>query len=221
MEKILIVEDEEKMREELSSALEKNGYSCEKIETFEGVPGQIEALAPDLVLLDLNLPVQDGFYICREVRKRTDVPIIVVTSSSSDMDELMSLNLGADDYITKPYNMHILLAHIATVLHRAYGRQQSVVLTHKGLKLDVLKGRISFGGKETDLTKNELGILELLMRNAGNIISRNDIICQLWEMEEYVEESTLNVNVNRLRKKLSELGLDDYLVTKRGMGYMV
>jgi DNA-binding response OmpR family regulator len=221
MERILIVEDEEKIREELCTALEKKGYSCIKITSFEDVPGQIEKSAPDLVLLDLNLPVQDGFYICREVRKRMDVPIIVVTSSGSDMDELMSLNLGADDFITKPYNMHILQAHIATVLHRAYGRKQSMVLTHKGLILDILKGKVSYQGKEADLTKNELSILRLLMEHPGSIISRNDMICQLWEAEEFVEESTLNVNVNRLRKKLSGLGLEDYLITKRGMGYMV
>lgn len=221
MEKLLIVEDEEKIRKELGAALEKKGYSCTLIDTFEDVAGQIEDAAPDLVLLDLNLPVQDGFTVCREVRSRMDVPIIVVTSSDSDMDELMSLNLGADDFITKPYNMHILQAHIATVLHRAYGRKQSMLLSHKGLVLDLLKGRISYRGKEADLTKNELGILRLLMEHAGCIISRNDIICQLWEMEEFVEESTLNVNINRLRKKLAELGLDDYLVTKRGMGYMV
>ena len=221
MERILIVEDEEKIREELITALERKGYACILIDQFEDVAGQIEAAAPDLVLLDLNLPVQDGFFICQEVRRRMDVPIIVVTSSNSDMDELMSLNLGADDFITKPYNMHILQAHIATVLHRAYGRKQNLMLTHKGLALDILKGRISYQGKEADLTKNELGILKLLMENAGSIISRNDIICQLWEMEEFVEESTLNVNINRLRKKLSELGLEDYLITKRGMGYMV
>lgn len=221
MEKILIVEDEIKIREELYTALEKKGYSCILIEEFEDVAGQIEKAAPDLVLLDLNLPVQDGFYICREVRKRLDVPIIVVTSSSSDMDELMSLNLGADDFITKPYNMHILQAHISTVLHRTYGRKQAAVLSHKGLVLDLTKSRISYQGRAADLTKNEFGILRLLMENAGSIISRNDIICQLWEMEEFVEESTLNVNINRLRKKLAGLGLEDYLVTKRGMGYMV
>lgn len=179
MERILIVEDEEKIREELMTALVKNGYFCTAITAFENVPGQIENAAPDLVLLDLNLPLQDGFYICREVRKKMDVPIIVVTSSDSDMDELMCLNLGADDFITKPYNMHILLAHIATVLHRTYGRKQSMVLTHKGLVLDLLKGRISFQGKEAELTKNELGILRLLMEHPGNIISRTDIICQL------------------------------------------
>ena len=221
MEKILIVEDEEKIREELCTALQKKGYICAALEHFEDTAGQILREAPDLVLLDLNLPNQDGFYVCGEVRKQTDVPIIVVTSSDSDMDELMSLNLGADDFITKPYNLHVLLAHISTVLYRAYGRKTALVLTHKGLSLDLSKSRISCRGKETDLTKNEMGILKILMEHAGSIISRGDIICQLWDMEEFVEDSTLTVNINRLRKKLSDIGLEDYLITKRGLGYMV
>lgn len=221
MERILIVEDEVKIREELCTALGKNGYTCSAIEDFEGVPEQIAAAAPDLVLLDLNLPVQDGFAICREVRRTQDVPIIVVTSSDSDLDELMSLNLGADDYVTKPYNLHILLAHIGTVLNRAYGKRRSLVINHRGLALDVLRGKASFGDKEVELTKNELGILRMMMENPGVIVSRNDLICQLWEMEEFVEDSTLTVNINRLRKKLAQLGLEDYLVTKRGLGYMV
>ena len=221
MEHILIVEDEVKIREELSMALEKKGYTCSSVERFERVAEQIAAAAPDLVLLDLNLPVQDGFSICQEVRKKQDVPIIVVTSSDSDLDELMSLNMGADDFITKPYNMHILLAHIATVLNRAYGKRKNICLNHRGLSLDLLKGRACCQGKEVDLTKNEMGILKLLMENPGTIISRNDLICHLWEMEEYVEDSTLTVNINRLRKKLSELGLTDYLITKRGLGYLV
>lgn len=183
--------------------------------------GQILTAAPDLVLLDLNLPGQDGFYICQQVRKRLDVPIIVVTSSDSDMDELMSLNLGADDFIIKPYNMHLLLAHIATVLHRAYGRRSAAVLTYRGLTLDLFKSRMSFEGREADLTKNELGILKLLMENPGVIISRNDLICQLWEMEEFVKDNTLTVNINRLRRKLEDIGLKDFLVTKRGQGYMI
>ena len=221
MERILIVEDEVKIRDELSSALEKKGYFCCVIENFEHVAQQIAKEAPDLVLLDLNLPVQDGFSICQEVRKTQDVPIIVVTSSDSDLDELMSLNLGADDFITKPYNMHILLAHISSVLNRAYGKRKSLVLNHRGLSLDILKGKASYQGIEVDLTKNELGILKTLMENPGIIISRNDLICQLWEMEEFVEDSTLTVNINRLRKKLTELGLEDYLITKRGLGYLV
>lgn len=221
MKRVMIVEDDRKIREELCTALEKKGYFCSWVEQFEDVSGQIIREAPDLVLLDLNLPVNDGIYICQEVRKQTDVPVIVVTSSDSDMDELMSLNVGADDFITKPYNMYILLAHIATVLHRVYGRKESVILSHKGLTLDILKSRMSYQGTEMDLTKNEMGILRTLMENAGNIVSRSDLMCQLWEMEAFVEDSTLNVNINRLRKKLGDLGLKDYLITKRGQGYRI
>lgn len=221
MERIYVVEDEEKLREELITVLTKNGYECRAAVEFEDVAGQIMKESPDIVLLDINLPVYDGFYICRELRKMSDVPVIIVTSSDSDMDELMGLNLGADDFITKPYNIHILLAHISTVLHRTYGRKQSLILTHKRLSLDVLKSRISYQGKEAELTKNELGILRLLIENAGNIIPRNEIIRCLWEMEEFVEDSTLTVNINRLRKKLAEIGVEDYLETRRGQGYVV
>lgn len=221
MERIFVVEDEEKLREELCKVLEKNGYHCETTDDFDDVAKNVLASGADLVLLDLNLPVHDGFFVCREIRNQSDVPIVVVTSSNSDMDELMSLNMGADDFITKPYNTHILLAHIAAVLNRAYGKKESYILSHNGLTLDVLKSKASADGKTIELTKNELGILKTLIENHGNIVSRDEIIRQLWDMEEFVEDSTLTVNVNRLRKKLADLGLAEYLTTKRGQGYMV
>lgn len=221
MERIYLVEDEEKIRTELCTLLQKHGYQCIAPDKFEGIGEHIKKERPDLVLLDLNLPVHDGFHICREVRKHMEVPVIVVTSSTSELDELMALNSGADDYITKPYNTHILLAHIAAVLKRAYGRGNSCVMTHNGLSLDVSKSRVGYKDQTMDLTKNEMGILKLLIENKGSIVSRNELICRLWDMEEFVEDSTLTVNVNRLRTKLSELGLDGYLITKRGQGYMV
>ncbi len=221
MERIFVVEDEAKLRTELCKVLEKNGYDCVTTEDFDDVTEAILTSGADLVLLDLNLPVHDGFFLCREIRNNSEVPIIVVTSSNSDMDELMSLNLGADDFITKPYNTHILLAHIAAVLNRAYGKKESYILSHNGLTLDVLKSKASAGDKSIELTKNELGILKTLIENHGNIVSRDEIIRQLWHMEEFVEDSTLTVNVNRLRKKLADLGMAEYLVTKRGQGYMV
>ena len=221
MERIFVVEDEAKLRTELCKVLEKNGYDCVTTEDFDDVTEAILTSGADLVLLDLNLPVHDGFFVCREIRNNSEVPIIVVTSSNSDMDELMSLNLGADDFITKPYNTHILLAHIAAVLNRAYGKKESYILSHNGLTLDVLKSKASAGDKSIELTKNELGILKTLIENHGNIVSRDEIIRQLWRMEEFVEDSTLTVNVNRLRKKLADLGMAEYLVTKRGQGYMV
>ncbi len=221
MDRIYVVEDEPRLRLELGSILEKNGYECIFAEAFGSVTEDILKAAPDLVLLDLSLPVHDGFYICRRLREVSDVPIIVVTSSDSDLDELMSLNLGADDFITKPYHVHILLAHIAAVLTRARGRKSSLTISHNGLVLDIGKSRAAYEGKETDLTKNELGILRFLMNHKGTIVSREELIRELWEMEEFVEDGTLTVNINRLRKKLGELGLSDYLVTKRGQGYMI
>lgn len=221
MERIYIVEDEPLLRDELCGVLEKNGYECIFCSQFEHVAEDILKAAPDLVLLDLSLPVHDGFYICRNIREESDIPVIVVTSSNSDMDELMSLNLGADDFITKPYNIHILLAHISAVLLRTNGHKSSLVLTHRGLVLDVAKSRASFQGHCIDLTKNELGILKFLMDHQGCIVSREELICELWEMDEFVEDSTLSVNINRLRKKLSDIGLLNYLVTKRGQGYRI
>lgn len=221
VERIFVVEDERKLREELCRVLEKNGYSCVAAEDFDKVSEEVLGSGADLVLLDLNLPVHDGFYVCREIRDRSQVPIIVVTSSNSDMDELMSLNLGADDFITKPYNTHILLAHIGAVLNRAYGKKDAYVLSHNGLTLDILKSKVLYNGETAELTKNELGILQTLMENQGDIVSRDQLIRRLWDMEEFVEDSTLTVNVNRLRKKLTDIGLGDYLVTKRGQGYMV
>lgn len=221
MDRIFIVEDESRLREELCSLLEKNGYECILTEDFLHVTEDIVKAAPDLVLLDLSLPVNDGFYICRSLRAVSEIPVIIVTSSDSDMDELMSLNLGADDYVTKPYNIHILLAHIAAVLLRFHGRKKSLSLNHKGLTLDIGKSRAAYMGRSADLTKNELGILKCLMDHKGTIVSRDDLIRELWEMEEFVEDATLTVNINRLRKKLADIGLSDYLATKRGQGYLV
>ena len=221
MQNIFIVEDELKLRQELITMLERNGYDCEGAENFENIVETVINKAPDLLILDINLPVYDGFYICREIRKKSDLPIIVVTSNNSDMDEREIMNIGADDFITKPFNPRILLAHIESVLKRTSRKPQSIILNHKGLSLDVLKSTASYNGNCIDLTKNELGILKVLMENKGNIIPRNEIIRVLWEMEDFIEDATLTVNINRLRKKLNDIGLDDYLITKRGQGYTV
>lgn len=221
MEKILVIEDEIKLRKEVVTLLEKNGYTCDCIESFDNVVNEVFRINPNLILLDINLPMYDGFYICKEIRKTSETPIIVVTSQNSDMDELEAMNLGADDFITKPFNPRILLAHIESVLKRTYGNRKSILVTHNGLTLDILKSQAFYNDKVIDLTKNELGILNILISNKGNIIPRGEIISILWETEEFIEDATLTVNINRLRKKLAEVGLDDYLVTKRGQGYMV
>lgn len=159
--------------------------------------------------------------MCREIRQSSSVPIIVLASRNTDFDELMSLNIGADDFVSKPYNAQVLLARIQKLLSRASEAQDSVVLTHKGLTLNLLKAEISYNGQNKKLTKNEMGILRLLMVNKGNIIPRDAIIDDLWQSEEFIDENTLNVNIVRLRKTLAEIGLPDYLETKRGLGYLV
>ncbi|MEW8995776.1 response regulator transcription factor [Clostridium sp.] len=221
MESIFLVEDEIKLRNEVSTLLERSGYKCISSDDYSNIIAEILKSTPDLVLLDLNLPIYDGFYICKEIRKKSEIPIIVVTSSKSDLDELDVLNLGADDFITKPYNPRILLARISSVLKRTSGKNKSMTISHKGAVLDVLKGKVYHDGKSVDLTKNEIGILKLLIDNKGNIVPRNEIISYLWDMAEFVEDSTLTVNINRIRKKLEDIGLKDYLITKRGIGYMV
>ena len=219
--KIFVVEDEAEICKELSVLLQKYGYAYESSTDFAHITDHILKAEADLVLLDINLPYQDGYTICREIRKQSDIPIIVLTSRNTDFDELMSLNIGADDFISKPYNAQVLIARIQKILKRTYEAQLNSVLIHKGLTINLLKAAASYGDKEVDLTKNELGILRLLVVNKGNVIPRDAIIDELWQSDEFIDENTLNVNIVRLRKKLSEIGAPDYLETKRGLGYKV
>ncbi|NLJ32050.1 MAG: response regulator transcription factor [Clostridiales bacterium] len=221
MASVFIVEDDVKIRNELMRLLQKYGYECFSSDDFANMPQVIFDCGPQLVLLDINLPVYDGYYLCREIRKSSRIPMIIVTSRDSDMDELMSMNLGADDFVTKPYNTQILLARISSLLKRAYPEQPNDVLLHRGLELDVSRGVARFHGKETELTKNELRILRLLICNKGRILSRDEIMNDLWQSEEFVDDNTLTVNINRLRRKLEGIGVTDYLTTRRGQGYMV
>lgn len=219
--KIFVVEDETEICKELSVLLQKYGYAYESSTDFAHITDHILKAEADLVLLDINLPYQDGYTICREIRKQSDIPIIVLTSRNTDFDELMSLNIGADDFISKPYNAQVLIARIQKILKRTYEAQVNSVLIYKGLTINLLKATASYGDKEIDLTKNELGILRLLVVNKGNVIPRDAIIDELWQSDEFIDENTLNVNIVRLRKKLSEIGAPDYLETKRGLGYKV
>ena len=219
--KIFVVEDETEICKELSVLLQKYGYAYESSTDFAHITDHILKAEADLVLLDINLPYQDGYMICREIRKQSDIPIIVLTSRNTDFDELMSLNIGADDFISKPYNAQVLIARIQKILKRTYEAQVNSALIHKGLTINLLKAAASYGDKEVDLTKNELGILRLLVVNKGNVIPRDAIIDELWQSDEFIDENTLNVNIVRLRKKLSEIGAPDYLETKRGLGYKV
>lgn len=223
MAKIIIIEDTETIRQELATFLNRYGYEVIAPTNLENIISIIEKEEPNLILLDINLPVFDGFYICREVRKTSQVPIIVVTSRDSDMDELMSMNLGADDFITKPYNTQILLARINSVLKRVNqgneGNQE--ILVYNDLKLNLSNGTINCGDNALEITKNELKVLYYLIKNKGNIVSREDLMDYLWKSNLFVDDNTLSVNVTRLRKKLEEIGIKDVIETRRGLGYIM
>ncbi|HAK41471.1 MAG TPA: DNA-binding response regulator [Clostridium sp.] len=221
MAKIIIIEDTEIIRQELETFLTRYGYEVIAPTDFKNIMSIIEKEEPNLILLDINLPVFDGFYICREVRKTSQVPIIVVTSRDSDMDELMSMNLGADDFVTKPYNTQILLARIASIIRRTYGNSDMEIFSYKGLKYNLSTSEIEFEDKKQELTKNESKIIYVLIKNKGKIVSRDELMKCLWQSDEFVDDNTLTVNINRLRKKLEEIGAIDYLKTKRGQGYIL
>ena len=220
-EKIFIIEDEEKIRRELGTFLSRYGYDVITSDNFENIVEETLKAEPNVVLLDINLPYYDGYYICREIRKTSNVPIIVVTSRDSDMDELMSMNLGADDFITKPYNTQILLARIASIIRRTYGNSDMEIFSHKGLKYNLSTSEIEFEDKKQELTKNESKIIYVLIKNKGKIVSRDELMKCLWQSDEFVDDNTLTVNINRLRKKIDEIGAFDYLQTKRGQGYIL
>lgn len=222
MRRLLVVEDDARLRDELCVLLRRNGYEAEALASFDDAAAQILAAAPDLVLLDLNLPGVDGTYVCREVRRASPVPIVVVTSRDNDMDELLTLSFGADDFIPKPYNDQVLLAHVATVLKRSYGEgAASAEISYAGVTLNTARCRVSFQGRAAELTKNELRILALLMRNAGAVVSRQRIQEELWASDEFVDDNTLTVNVSHLRATLAKIGVEGFVRTKRGMGYLV
>lgn len=222
MEKIIIIEDDEIIREELKNFLNKYGYEIVAPTSFENVVEFILGENAHLVLLDINLPVFDGYYICRELRKQSDVPIIVVTSRDSEMDELMSMNLGADDFVTKPYNTQILLARIAALLKRSGASgEKSNILMYKDFQLNLSNATIKYNEKESELTKNEVKILSYLINNKGQIVSRELLMEYLWSTDYFVDDSTLTVNITRLRKKLEEIGIKDVIETRRGLGYIM
>lgn len=219
--KIFIIEDEEKIRVELSTFLSRYGYETTYSTDFENIVDIALKEDPHIILLDINLPFYDGYYICREIRKSSNVPIVVVTSRDSEIDELMTMNLGADDFITKPYNTQILLARIASIIRRTYENVDMEIFEYKGLKYNMSTSVMEYENKTVDLTKNESRILYTLIKNKEKIVSRNELMKALWQSNEFVDDNTLTVNINRLRKKIDEIGAEGYLQTKRGQGYIL
>ena len=222
MSKILIIEDDEKLRKELEIFLNKNGYEATSLENFGNSVKDAIEINSDLILLDVNLPNIDGEYILKEIRKVSNVPIIMITSKDNELDELISLNYGADQYVTKPFNLQILLAKIAGLLKRSKITDTNQnKIDCQDFILNVSKSMLERGNTQIELTKNELKILYFLVSKRGQIVSREEIINYLWESESFIDDNTLTVNMKRLRTKLEEVGLQDIIETKRGQGYIL
>lgn len=220
MERVIIVEDEEKIRHELQLFLERNGYEVVAIEDFNNLVSAILECHGDLVLLDINLPLNDGMHICKELRKVSSVPIMMLTSRISELDELISLNNGADQYITKPYNMQVLLARIRGLLRRNHqGYHETMDCGY--FFLHTTTHTVEANGVVVELTNNEYKILECLAQNRGKIVPRESLMNFLWDSDVFVDDNTLNVNIGRLRHRLMEIDAGDCIETKRGVGYLL
>lgn len=223
MQKIMIVEDDPKIAEHLQSYIEKYGYHVTKVIDFDHVIDNFNEHAPDLVLLDINLPSYDGYYWCRQIRKKSICPVIFISARIGEMDQVMALENGGDDFITKPFHPEIVMAKIRSQLRRAYGeyavQAQERVLEKEGLKLLPERMELTFDTKIVSLSKKEADIIESLMERHPRVAGREDLLEKLWDDHVYVDENTLNVNITRVRKKFQELGINDAVETVRGAGY--
>lgn len=218
-QKILIIEDDPIIRAELVTLLDGNDYEALAVIDFTIVIQTVKAFQPHLILLDIKLPQTNGFTLCSQIRSFSNVPIIFVTSCTTDMDELNSIMLGGDAFITKPYNTAILLAKIASLLKRVYPTEAQTSLTYQGTILHLDSSKIEYVGQQADLTKNELKILCYLFKHAGAICARADIVEYLWDNQVYIDDNALSVNINRIREKLASIGLTDFIKTKHRQGY--
>lgn len=223
MMKIMIVEDDRTIRELVAEALGKWGYETYAEEDFGQVLAGFLREEPHLVLMDINLPSFDGFYWCGRIRELSKVPILFLSSRDTPMDMVMSMNMGGDDFVQKPFHTDVLVAKIQALLRRTYAYldTQSSALEHDGVVLDLKDGDVFCDGAKAELTKTEFAILNLLMRNKGEIVSRKKLMRALWEDESFVDENTLTVNIGRLRRKLEELGREHFIATRKGQGYIV
>lgn len=218
-QKILIIEDDPAIQAQLQTLLTGNDYEVNAVVDFAAVIEKVKSFRPDLILLDIKLPGRSGFDLCSQIRCFSDVPIVFVTSSNTDMDELNSIMLGGDAFITKPYNTAILLAKISSLLKKANPASQSNSFSWQGAALYLESSTVEYNGKKVELTKNEVKILYYLFKNAGKICSRSDIIEYLWDNQLYVDDNALSVNINRIREKLCSIGLENFIKTKHRQGY--
>ena len=222
MYKIFIVEDDEMIAAGLKRHLENWGYAVECAQDLGNVMPEFVRAAPHLVLMDIKLPFYNGYHWCSELRKISKVPVIFLSSAADNMNIVMAVNMGGDDFIAKPFDLDVLTVKIQAMLRRSYDFvSQSVVLEPRGAMLNLTEAVLVYGSEKLELTKNELRILQVLMENKEKVVARDTLMTKLWESDSYVDENTLSVNVNRLRKKLESAGLSDFIQTKKGIGYRI
>lgn len=222
MYKILIIEDDLTIAHTVRAHLEKWEYDVRCVEDFKDVMKEFSEFDPQLVLLDIMLPFFNGFYWCGEIRRVSKVPIVFLSSASDNMNIVMAMNMGGDDFIEKPFDLNVLTAKVQAILRRTYSFQSQVnVLEHRGVTLNLGDASVTFADRKLELTKNDYRILQILMENAGKIVARDEIMTRLWESDEFIDDNTLTVNVTRLRRKLEDIGLSSFIVTKKGIGYII
>lgn len=223
MYRIMVVEDDNALCTNMNEAFVKWGFETAAVESFQNIVGEFNINKPNIIIMDVNLPYFDGFYWCNKIRQISQVPIIFLSSRDTNMDIIMAMNTGADDYITKPFSMDILIAKINALLRRtySYGEQTSDIVECDEVILNLMENTLLYKDEKIELTKNEFKVMLLLMKNRGRTISRERIMRTLWDDDNFINDNTLTVNINRLRMKLEGIGLKDYIVTKKGYGYMV
>ena len=222
MYKIMIVEDDATIAHALAAHLERWDYETRCVEDFKNILGSFAEFDPQLVLLDIMLPFFNGFHWCQEIRKVSEVPIIFLSSANDNMNIVMAMNMGGDEFIEKPFDLNVVTAKVQAILRRSYSSQGTMnVMEYHGAVLNLNDATLVNNDKKLDLTKNEFRILQMLLENEGRIVSRDSIITRLWESDEFIDDNTLTVNIARLRKKLEQIGLEQMIRTKKGIGYMV
>lgn len=222
MYKIFVIEDDNVISGEIQSHLQKWGYEVKVTDDFSDIMSQFSKYAPQLVLMDIMLPFYNGYYWCNEIRKVSKVPIIFLSSAGDNMNIVMAMNMGGDDFITKPFDLEVLSAKVQAMLRRSYAFQsQTSLLEHKGVILNISDASLWYQDKKVELTKNEFKILQILFENMGNTVSREQIMKRLWDNECFVDDNTLTVNMTKMRKKLEEIGIINLIQTKKGMGYKI
>ena len=220
MYKIFLVEDDETIAKMVKNHLEKWDYEVRIAQKFDRIMAEFADYEPQLVLMDIGLPFYNGYHWCTQIRKVSNVPVVFLSSAADNMNIVMAVTMGADDFIAKPFDMQVLTVKIQAILRRSYDfAGNSSVLEHKGAMLNISEAELSYEGESLELSKNELKILQTLFENKASIVTRDTLMTKLWESDTYVDENTLSVNVNRLRKKLASIGLSNFIITKKGIGY--